>query len=84
MPCLTHIRVVEHLDAKMVEPFRGVRILEEYELQGRLVDREVGVARPHLRGCGAEHLRIEVNRGAEVADVQRELQPHYDSPLAAG
>ena len=62
-----------HFDAEVVEPALGSGVLEQHELQGRVVDREVRVAGLALVGCGCEQLRVVVDRGVDVGNVEGEL-----------
>ncbi len=61
------------LDAEMVQRSRITVTLDEHELERRLGDGEVGVARAELGRFGGEQLGVEVDRVVEVRDVQGEL-----------
>ena len=54
------------LDAEVVQGARLAVALDQDQLQRRLGDGEVRVARPDLRRLGGEQLRVEVDRRVEV------------------
>ena len=74
------------LDAEVVEcaghtvaPCGGV--LHQDELERRVGDGEVGVARPALGRLGAEELGVELDGLVDVADVECELDPRHGDLL---
>ena len=76
-----HTQVVEGAD-RPVTPGGGV--LHQDELERRVGDGEVGVARLALGRLGPEELGVELDRLVDVADVQCELDPrHGDLPVVS-
>ena len=66
------VRVAREVAADRVYVAASV---DEHQLEGRLGDREVGVAGSDLGGRGGEELGVERDRLVEVRDVQCELDP---------
>jgi len=64
------------LHAEVVDRPRLTGALEQDQLQGWLVDGEVGVTGLGLGRPDAEHLGVELDRLVEVGDVESQLQPH--------
>ena len=65
------------LDAEMVDRARlGIGTLEHHELERRIGDLPVGVARLDLVRLGVEHAGVEVDGFVEIGDVESELQAH--------
>ena len=81
---LLHLRHRRPLDAEVVEGagLRGVG--EEHQLERRVGDREVGVARAPLGGLGAEEGGVERHRLVEVVDVEGELEAGHEGSLHRG
>ena len=56
-------------------------VLKQDQLQRRVRNGEVGIARPALGRFGAEKLGVELDRFLDIADVESELEPlHGDLP----
>jgi hypothetical protein len=68
---------VGHLDAEVVERAAPAGVLDQDQLERRLDDGEVGVARPDLGRLGGEQRGVEGDRRVEVVDVEGELEPGH-------
>jgi hypothetical protein len=73
---------VQHLDAQVVHR-PGVPVAgHEAQLEGRVVDGEVGVVRPLLRRGHPEERPVEGHGGVEVVHGQRELHSAHATSLS--
>jgi hypothetical protein len=64
---------VRDLDTEVVHRSTVAGVLDQDELQRRLHDGEVGIARLHLGRFGTEQLAVEGDRLLQVVDVEGEL-----------
>ena len=55
----------------------GARVLDQHELERRLVDREVGVAGAALGRLALEELGVEGDGLVDVGDVEGELDTRH-------
>ena len=70
--------VVEGADRPMTP---GGGVLQQDQLERRVHDGEVGIARLALGGLGPEELGVERNGFVDVTDVQCELDPRHGGLL---
>jgi len=73
---LPHVSGVEYFYAEVVDALRRTGVLEQNQLQRRLIEGEVRVARAALVGQGAEELAVVVDGFVDVAHVEGELDSH--------
>ena len=71
-----NVLLAENLDAQMIDALARARALEQHELERRVVDGEIGVARLALVDRRVEHLRVEVDGLFEIVHIEGELQAH--------
>jgi hypothetical protein len=64
----------------MVEAATMTRALDEHELQRRVDDGKVGVARPELGRLGPEQLAVELDCRLHIIHVESELDTGHDAP----
>jgi len=62
-----------HLDAEVVERTTSTGVLDQHQLQGGIVEGEVGVARTPFGRLGVQELGVEGDGGVDVIDVKGEL-----------
>jgi hypothetical protein len=73
--------LIENFHAEVIETLRSLWVFEKHELQGRLIECKVGVARSLLVRLGTEQAAVIGHRFIEIADIQGELQAHGVSPI---
>jgi hypothetical protein len=66
-------------DAEVVERCRSLGVLDQDELEGRLIDREVGIARSALGRTHTEEPRVELHCGVDVRHVEGQLHTGHGS-----
>ena len=67
--------------AEGVDGAAGAGVLQQHQLQRRLGDGEVGIARLDLGRGGVKQLGVERDRRIEIIDVERELNTGHDGLL---
>jgi hypothetical protein len=78
--CLDRIGVGD-LDAEVVKAAALAGVFQQYQLERRLGDREVGITGPELGRLGTEQLAVEGDGLIDVVDVEGELQTAGDGNL---
>ena len=73
---LLHLAGGFGLDPEMVDGAPVAGILEQHQLERRLVDREVGVPVAALGRFGIEEPRVVVDCFVDVIHIECQLQPH--------